>query len=266
MAVTAGRGSLAGTRGGTRSDSMGAEMESATASSHGIPIAYEVRGTGSPALLFVHGWSCDRTHWKHQIEEFEHRHEVVAIDLPGHGQSGPGRPVATMSAFAGDVTAVVEERGLRQVILILVDTYRQLGDERSPEQVERIVGPLRADFASGARDFVRGMFSPATAQDLIEWVLDGIAAAPPETALSALEHALMFEPAVVEALKEIRVPVFAINPDQGGDVESLRLHGVSTVLMSGVGHFGMLEDPATFNRLLGEIIREIAASPARPGG
>jgi pimeloyl-ACP methyl ester carboxylesterase len=195
-----------------------------------------------------------------------------------------------MSAFAGDVTAVVEERGLRQVILIghsmggdviteaarhlgervaglvWVDTYRQLGDERSPEQVERIVGPLRADFASGARDFVRGMFSPATAQDLIEWVLDGIAAAPPETALSALEHALMFEPAVVEALKEIRVPVFAINPDQGGDVKSLRLHGVSTVLMSGVGHFGMLEDPATFNRLLGEIIREIAASPARPGG
>jgi pimeloyl-ACP methyl ester carboxylesterase len=51
------------------------------------------------------------------------------------------------------------------------------------------------------------------------------------------------------------VPVVAINPDHPPtDVEALRRHGVSTVLMSGVGHFGMLEDPETFNRVLTEIV------------
>jgi len=39
-----------------------------TASSiDGVPIAYEVLGEGTPALVFVHGWSCDRSYWKGQV-------------------------------------------------------------------------------------------------------------------------------------------------------------------------------------------------------
>jgi hypothetical protein len=60
-------------------------------SSDGIPITYEVRGKGSPTLVFVHGWSCDRTYWKGQIEPFSKIYQVVAIDLAGHGESGKGR-------------------------------------------------------------------------------------------------------------------------------------------------------------------------------
>ena len=37
------------------------------ASPDGIRIAYEVHGEGTPALVFVHGWSCDRTYWAAQI-------------------------------------------------------------------------------------------------------------------------------------------------------------------------------------------------------
>ncbi|HEY6591231.1 MAG TPA: hypothetical protein VI751_09420 [Actinomycetota bacterium] len=36
--------------------------------------------------------------------------------------------------------------------------------------------------------------------------------------------------------------------------EALRRHGVKTVLVSGVGHFLMMEDPDRFNRLLGQLI------------
>ena len=35
-----------------------------------IRIAYEVHGDGLPALIFVHGWSCDRSYWKDQIGSF----------------------------------------------------------------------------------------------------------------------------------------------------------------------------------------------------
>jgi len=34
----------------------------------GVPISYKVCGEGSPALIFVHGWCCDRTYWKYQTD------------------------------------------------------------------------------------------------------------------------------------------------------------------------------------------------------
>jgi pimeloyl-ACP methyl ester carboxylesterase len=54
-------------------------------SSDGVEISYSVYGEGSPALVFVHGWSCDQTYWKHQVPEFSKRYTVVTIDYAGHG-------------------------------------------------------------------------------------------------------------------------------------------------------------------------------------
>jgi pimeloyl-ACP methyl ester carboxylesterase len=62
---------------------------------------------------------------------------------------------------------------------------------------------------------------------------------------------------VVAGLRELTAPVVAINPDaRPTDIQALRRHGVRTVLVSGVGHFLMMEDPDRFNRLLGEVIEE----------
>jgi len=61
------------------------------------------------------------------------------------------------------------------------------------------------------------------------------------------------------ALNELAAPVLAINPDhRPTDVEGLRRHGVEAVVMPGVSHFLMLEDPDAFNRLLGETIDGLA--------
>src|SRR5882762_1994438 len=84
----------------------------------GIRIAYEVHGEGTPALVFVHGWSCDRNYWKGQLEPFAEQFKVVAIDLAGHGESELGRKAWTIGAFGADVAAVVKALGLQHVILI----------------------------------------------------------------------------------------------------------------------------------------------------
>jgi hypothetical protein len=60
-------------------------------SSDGVPIRYTVQGKGDPALVFVHCWGCNRHFWDNQMAEFSKTHRVVAIDLPGHGESGQGR-------------------------------------------------------------------------------------------------------------------------------------------------------------------------------
>lgn len=265
-------------------------MEGSAVSADGIRVSFEVRGAGAPTLVFVHGWSCDRGYWKHQLSYFAERYQVVALDLAGHGTSGAGRRAWTMPAFGEDVVAVAEQLGLGLMVLIghsmggdviieaarrlpgrvaglvWVDTYRTLGEMQSQEEVESFLAPFRADFASATRDFVRRTFLPTSDKDLVESVAGDMAAAPPEIALSALEHAITFEPAVVGALREIRAPVVAMNPDhKPSDIEALQRNGVKTVLMSGVGHFAMMEDPSTFNRLLGETVQEFTASRGSAG-
>jgi pimeloyl-ACP methyl ester carboxylesterase len=81
--------------------------------------------------------------------------------------------------------------------------------------------------------------------------------APPEIAVGVMEHAVANDDAILAALPELKAPIVAINPDyRRTDVEALERHGVKAVLMPGVGHFLMLEDPDTFNRLLGEAIED----------
>lgn len=53
----------------------------------GLPIVFADQGEG-PALIFVHGLAGNITHWVHVAPHFVHNHRVVAIDLPGHGESG----------------------------------------------------------------------------------------------------------------------------------------------------------------------------------
>jgi pimeloyl-ACP methyl ester carboxylesterase len=248
-------------------------------SADGVPVCYEVRGSGAPALIFVHGWSCDRRYWDHQLSWFAERYQVVAIDLAGHGESGTGRQTWTIPSFGKDVVAVADQLGLDQMVLIghsmggdviveaalrlsarvaglvWVDTYRTLGGTRSPDEHERFMAPFRVDFVAATRRLVTRMFVDSSENALREWVIADMAAAPPEVALSAIEHAITCEPAIVAALRDIAAPVVAINPDyRPNDVEALQRHGVKAVLMSGVGHFPMMEDPDTFNRLLAETI------------
>ena len=86
-------------------------------SADSVMIYYEAHGQGDPALVFVHGWSCDRSYWSRQVESFKDKYLVVTIDLAGHGQSGTNRTEWTMERFGDDVAAVVNKFGLEEVVL-----------------------------------------------------------------------------------------------------------------------------------------------------
>jgi len=254
-------------------------MKDVAVSPDGIPVCYEVHGTGAPALVFVHGWSCDRTYWSNQLGYFAERCQVVAMDLAGHGESGVGRQAWTMPAFGDDVMAVVEKLGLKEMVLIghsmggdviveaalhlagrvvglvWADVYSSLGEPRTREQIEQFRAPFRVDFVTATRALARRFFEPSSDAVLADWVAADMSAAPPEIAVDALEHAISNDRAILDGLRELTAPVVAINPEyRPTDVDALRRHGVRTVLMSGVGHFLMMEDPDTFNRLLSEAI------------
>jgi pimeloyl-ACP methyl ester carboxylesterase len=85
-------------------------------SADGVPIHYEIHGSGSPALVFVHGWCCDRRCWDGQVQAFA---PAAWRRSPRFGETWrTGATVRHGQSFGLDVTAVVEKLGLRQAVLI----------------------------------------------------------------------------------------------------------------------------------------------------
>lgn len=166
----------------------------------GVPISYEIHGSGEPTLVFVHGWSCDSRYWRAQTPYFSKKHRVVILDLAGHGHSGMTRSKYTMSAFGEDVRAVTEATGSRSVILIghsmggsvIAEAARLMPDRVlgliGVDTLENMIAPLENDFQTGSRQFIAEMFSPSTDPQLREWILSDISAAPPPVALSAMNE------------------------------------------------------------------------------
>ena len=215
------------------------------ASEDGLMVYYDVRGSGEKTIVFVHGWCCDRTYWKNQVEEFAKKYRVVTIDLGGHGQSGLEREVWTMAAFGTDVAAVVEKLDLNDIILvghsmggpviieaarrlpgrivalIGVDNFHVLGQGNSQQQVENFVARFRPDFATATDQFVRGMIPEETDSNLVNWITRDMASAPPEVALSAIGQTIAYD--YHSPLAEIRLPIRTISSDRyPTDVEGNR--------------------------------------------
>lgn len=257
--------------------------EGSVPSKDGVPIAFTRQGEGPP-LVFVHGWSCDQAYWREQAGHFAGSYTVVTVDVGGHGKSGLEREDWTMPSFGGDVAAVLEALDLRDAILIghsmggdvitaaarqardrvsglvWVDTYRTLGTPRTDKQVEAMMAPFREDLDGTMRQFIASMFPADADPELVAWVIDDMISAPREVRLGALRNALSFDRQIPGLLQELDLPVVAINAgNQPTDVETMNRHGVEVVVMPGVGHFLMLEDPARFNALLAEAIGSLAA-------
>ena len=69
-------------------------------SADGTAVNYYEYGQEGPVLVFVHGWSCDASYWREQVDYFKKNYHMVLIDLAGHGRSGSERQNYTMEALA----------------------------------------------------------------------------------------------------------------------------------------------------------------------
>ena len=262
----------------------------------GVQITYDVQSNATllapsasgqaapalPAIVLVHGWSCDRTYWSEQTSVLAKKYKVVNIDLAGHGGSGTARKAYTMESFGEDVAAVVNKLQLQKVILvghsmggdviaeaarlmpgrvtglIMVDTYKKIGPGRSPEEVNAIVARVRDNFRDSTKVLVRSMFIPTSDPALVERIADDMSSAKSAIALSAMEHALSYSRQMPQTLLELKLPVIAINPDNSPtDMSSMKKHEVEVVIMKGVGHFLMMEEPGRFNTTLLAAIQKL---------
>ena len=251
-------------------------------SEDGVALRYDVAGGGETALVFVHCWTCNRTFWDAQFQYFANEYKVVRLDLAGHGESGHGRKGYTMSAFGGDVAAVVDALGLKQVVLIghsmggpvSVEAAKRLGDRvigvvgvdtfytgfpyPQGEAIAEFVQPFKEDFKGTASQMVRSMFAPGTDEALIRRVEDVVLSADQPMAISAMTDIFLWtESEVPASLNALGSRLRNINADPKG--EHKPLHN-SVVLVEGVGHFVAQEKPEAFNRELTNILSDYRGS------
>jgi pimeloyl-ACP methyl ester carboxylesterase len=232
-------------------------------------IAYDLDGTGEPPLVFVHGWSCDRTYFQPQLDHFAAHHAVAALDLRGHGASSPGPPY-DVEALADDVLAVAAHADLpRPVVvghslggLVALACAARTGAIRAAVLVDPapvLAGRGKAYFAGTVPDvaadadgtwraaFAARRFAPHDTVRRDETIA-GAAAAPVAIATATWQAMAEFDGAAV--LPQVEVPVLLITagePEPGVADAVADVHQGRTV---GAGHFVQLEVPDQVNAMI----------------
>ena len=261
--------------------------ESPVASIDGVAIDFEIQGKGSPTLVFVHGWSCDKTYWSEQISFFSKKFKTVAIDLPGHGKSGVDRSNWTIGKFGEDVVTIVNKLNLKQVILIghsmggpivieaalripdrvigivTVDSGALLNPTKDPSQkfVDGLLKKLRSDFPKTMNIIVKKhIFLPTSDQKLVQKVAADMAAQPPEIGIEVQRGLLEWRMGDDwDSIKKVKAPICFINAERS--VPNMNLYKevprFRYRLIPNVGHFVMLEAPIAFNQVLLQEIGEL---------
>ena len=257
----------------TAQKSADSQGKSRYASLDGTRIYYKSYGKGPEALVLIHGWSCNLDYWRDQIPDLEKRSRVIAVDLPGHGQSDKPQVAYTMDLFARAVDAVLRDAGVRRAVLVghsmgtpiarqfyrkypkktlaivIVDgALRPFGDKKMMEGfIASFRGPNYKE--AGAQMFAT-MAGPQVSAELKERVQASFLNTPQHVLVSAMEG--MADDSIWGQDK-IDVPVLAIlakTPFWPADNEQFYRSiapNLDYQMWDGVGHFLMMERPRQFN-------------------
>jgi sigma-B regulation protein RsbQ len=244
----------------------------------GNRVYYEVAGKGEPAVVFVHGWTCDTTFWRDQRSPVAKKHRAVFLDLPGHGRSDKPEQRYDLPLFSRAVLAVMDAAKVPRAVLVGHSMGTGVIRQLYADQPDRVLGIVSVDGMvlrnpsdslkkmvaewntsmrgpSGLevrRKFIESMFTDATTPELRKHITTSMLAAPEHVAAGALHNA-MASP-LWNNPRPVTVPVLAVNKANKDD-RYRRTHEESFSRLEyheldKVSHFLQMEAPERFNSLL----------------
>jgi len=252
----------------------------------GVNIRFDVRGEGEPTIVFVHGWSNNRSIWDAQVAHFSQKQKVVTIDLPGFGESDNNRKDWTIVSFGEDVKCVADKLCLDRVVLVglsmggpvvieaakllsdrvagivLVDALLDVEMKLSPEALQHVdsvymdavTAPTIEKLKPFFRRNVEASFARARAM---------LSGGPREGWRESLHETFRWSNEdCIASLKVMQAPIVSINSDQvPTNVEAFQKYVPSfkAKIIPDVGHVVFWDAPEEFDRLLEESIREFMA-------
>lgn len=255
----------------------------------GIELHYADQGQGDPALLFIHGNSCDGTFFAPQIDWFSPRHRCLAPDLRGHGRSGaPDGSAYSFHALTDDLAWLCKKLHAPRVAAIghsmggalavrlaasrpdLVCAVVALDSTLLPPPgldlwLDPLLRRLRAapDTDQGAaplREFFEPLFAPEDDPARRQAIMERILRTPRPVVLSMLE--LFRDPDYESSARAVRCPFLYVAAGRHRtDPAALRrlipqAHFAQVALS---GHFLTLEVPDQLNPMLDRFLALLPA-------
>ena len=223
------------------------------------------------AIILVHGWTCSADFWKASMSAFP-KYRVIAIDLPGHGQSDKPRANYTMEYFARAIEAVIKDAKVGHAVLVghsmgtpVIRQFYRIFPEQTlglvvvdgplmpfatKAQMEPFIGPIRADFSKNGPPMVDGMLAPMKDEAMKKMIRQTMLSTPGYVAGSAMDG--MADDAIW-GNDQIKVPVLAVMnaegrwPKDNADRYKTIAPNVDYRSWTGVSHFLFMERPTEFN-------------------
>jgi pimeloyl-ACP methyl ester carboxylesterase len=251
----------------------GSKVQSRFTTLDGARIHYVNYGKGDNALVFIHGWTCNIDAWRDQLPFFAKDYHVIALDLPGHGESDKPQVSYSMDYFARAIDAVLRDAKVKQVVLVghsmgtpvarqfyrkypgkvgsivVVDGVLQpFGDK---QMVDNMLAGFRSpQYREVAANMMTMISGPNLQQEARDRIKSSQANTPQHVFVGAMEG--MIDPSIWIDDK-INVPVLAIMAKTAllpPDIKQTA-HKIAPDLdfrmWDGVGHFLMMEKPTEFN-------------------
>jgi pimeloyl-ACP methyl ester carboxylesterase len=242
----------------------------------GARIHYVNYGKGDEALVLIHVWTCNVDNWRDQVPDFAKRNRLIAIDLPGHGQSDKPQITYSMELFARAVEAVMRDAKVKRAVLVghsmgtpvarqfyrkypaktlaivIVDgALRPFADKA---MMDRFIEGFRApNYKVAVGQMFAGMMGPNLPAEAQERIKASFLNTPQYVLVSAMEG---MADASIWGEDKINVPVLAVmakNPFYPPNMEQLYhalVPNLEYQMWDGVGHFIMMEKPKEFNAVV----------------
>lgn len=252
-----------------------AELESRHAQFGDMKIHYQIGGKSEKTIVFVHGWASDATFWQQQTAAFPD-FRIIAIDLPGHGQSDQPPIEYTMDVFARAVAAVLKDARVKRAVLVghsmgtpVIRQFYRLYPKKTQALVivdgplrpyakeadwKKMFAPLRENYRQNAPQYARVLANENTPPAVVEKLVASMLATPAHVAVSAMDGMAATANWTDD---RINVPVLAVmakTPPLWKE-DSEKSYGelapnLEFLAWDDVSHMLMLEQPERFNQTL----------------
>ena len=234
--------------------------ESGMADVNGIKMYYAVYGKGSPVLM-IHGGLAHGDIWAWQVKELMKTHKVIVADSRGHGRSTRDRQAYSYALMASDYLALLDKLGIKKTALVGWSDGGIIGLDiaiHHPERLTRLFAQAANATTDGVDPAVEknatfGLYVERMAADYAK-----MSATPKQFNgfVEQISHMWATQPAYTKAqLAAIKVPTAIVLGDH--DEAITRKHtdylaavipGAKLIILKGVSHFAMLQDPEGYSR------------------
>jgi pimeloyl-ACP methyl ester carboxylesterase len=256
-------------------------------------LAAEGAGAGNhPAILLLHGTGVSARSWTLQLQNLGHALQVLAIDLPGHGESDP-TDQATLEGYADAAHSVLDALGTGPVFVAghsLGGAVAQVLAVRHPEVVRGLAllstcvklpetdgclqrlyrylpAPIRKVLFLWMANKI--LFSPSASRQAVFLGMEEILACRPETTLKDVAAAQAMD--LQEITQNLRVPTIILCGDRDrvtplalSDRLNELIPGSRLLIVKGAGHMLPLEAPGQVNRELLAFVNSVARPEIHP--